>query len=93
MIDKKYGKFSLGVPSGMSFGALRGLATDEVDALGEPEAPDDGTGIPPNEHELRVRATPAAQADRNTRRNANLFSQSRDEERLDGTKSFLSLRE
>lgn len=72
-MDKKYGKFSLGVPSGISFGALRGLAPDEADALGEPEAPSDGTGMPPSAQELKVRATPTANAETSTRRNANLF--------------------
>jgi hypothetical protein len=69
------------------------LAIAEADALGEPGEPSDGTGMAPNEHELRVRATPAAIAETSTRRNANLLSESRDEERLDGTKSFPSLRE
>lgn len=70
-MNKKYGKFSLGVPSAMSFGALRGFATDEADAEGEPEEPFDGTGMGANEHELTVRATPTANADTSTRRNGH----------------------
>jgi hypothetical protein len=72
-MDRKYGKFSLGVPAVMSFGAFRSFAPAEADALGEPDASFDGTGMLPNEHELRVRATPTANAETSTRRNANLF--------------------
>ena len=73
MMERKYGKFSLGVPLGISFGALRDFATAEPEAVGETDASPDGTGMSPNEHELSVRATPTAKAETTTRRNANLF--------------------
>jgi hypothetical protein len=73
MMDRKYGKFSLGVPVGISFGAFRSFAPAEAEALGKPDASLDGTGMGPNEHELKVMATPTANADTSTRRNANLF--------------------
>jgi hypothetical protein len=73
MMNKKYGRFSLGVPSAMNFGAFRSFAAAEADALGEPEELCDGTGMGANEHELTVRATPTANAETSTRRNANLI--------------------
>lgn len=57
----------------MNFGAFRSFAAAEADALGEPEELCDGTGMGANEHELTVRATPTANAETSTRRNANLI--------------------
>jgi hypothetical protein len=68
MMDKKYGKFSLGVPLGLSFGSLRGFAPVEADGDADPDALFDGTGIIPDEHDETERATPTAIAATSTRR-------------------------